>query len=133
MTDFVLVDTNIVLDVTKADPDWLGWSRDQMGQYPGRLVINPLIYAELCHQAEPIEAVESMVATLGLDFRDLPREALFLAAKSYKIYRQRGGTKSAPLADFFIGAHAQAEGFTLLTRDPTRYQTYFPAVSLICP
>lgn len=33
----------------------------------------------------------------------------------------------------FIGAHAEAEGLTLLTRDAKRYRTYFPKVKLICP
>ena len=36
-------------------------------------------------------------------------------------------------ADFFIGAHAQAEGWKLLTRDAPRYKTYFPKLQLICP
>jgi predicted nucleic acid-binding protein len=133
MTDAVLVDTNIILDVTGADPHWLDWSRDQMCQYQGRLWINPLIYAELCYQAETIDAVDSIVAMLGLQYVDLPKEALFWAAKSFQLYRQRGGTKSAPLADFFIGAHAQAVGCHLLTRDPSRYRSYFPHVPLICP
>ncbi len=74
-----------------------------------------------------------MVAKLELHYAELPREALYLAAKAFKTYRQRGGTKTSPLPDFFIGAHAQAAGFTLLTRDAARYQTYFPTVPLICP
>ncbi|MEO5917206.1 MAG: PIN domain-containing protein [Luteolibacter sp.] len=129
----VLVDTNVLLDVTGADSRWLDWSLEQMSRFPERLVINPLIYAELCYQAGSIEEVEATMASLGLHYRELPREALFLASQAYCNYRQRGGTKTAPLADFFIGAHAQAEGFTLLTRDTARYQTYFPTVRLIGP
>ena len=48
-------------------------------------------------------------------------------------YRQRGGTKTCVLPDFFIGAHAQADGYQLLTRDAGRYKTYFPKIKLICP
>lgn len=129
----VLVDTNIVLDVTEADDQWLTWSRNQMEKYPGRLVINPLIYTELCHQAGSIEEVERTISQLGLLYLEIPREALFLASQAFRRYRLRGGIKTAPLADFFIGAHAQAEGFTLLTRDTSRYETYFPRVPLICP
>ncbi|MEO8614470.1 MAG: PIN domain-containing protein [Luteolibacter sp.] len=129
----VLVDTNVLLDVTGADSQWLEWSLEQMSWLPEQLVINPLIYAELCYQAGLIEEVEATLASLGLHYRELPREALFLASQAYCEYRQRGATKTAPLADFFIGAHAQAEGFTLLTRDKARYQTYFPTVRHICP
>jgi predicted nucleic acid-binding protein len=32
-----------------------------------------------------------------------------------------------------IGVHAAVLGVPLITRDVTRYKTYFPAVPLICP
>jgi len=133
MTDLILVDTNVILDVMDADSEWLDWSVDQMSAYPLRLVINPLIYTELCYHAGQIDEVESIIGSLGLGYMELPRKALFLAAQAYKAYRRRGGEKTSPLADFFIGAHAQAEAFSLLTRDAARYQTYFPGVSLIRP
>jgi predicted nucleic acid-binding protein len=41
--------------------------------------------------------------------------------------------RTAPLPDFYIGAHAEVEGHTLLARDAARYRTYFPSVSPICP
>jgi len=37
------------------------------------------------------------------------------------------------LPDFFIGAHAQADGHQLLTRDAGRYRSYFPDIDLISP
>ena len=37
------------------------------------------------------------------------------------------------LSDFFIGAHAVIEGWSLLTRDPRLYRTYFPDLALITP
>lgn len=63
----------------------------------------------------------------------MPRSAAFLAGKAYVLYRRKGGTKTNVLADFFIGAHAAALGYPLLTRDIRRYQTYFPSVRLIHP
>ena len=48
-------------------------------------------------------------------------------------YRKRSGQKRSPLPDFFIGAHAAIAGYTLLTRDATRYRTYFPKVRIIAP
>jgi predicted nucleic acid-binding protein len=37
------------------------------------------------------------------------------------------------MPDFYIRAHAAVAGLTLLTRDPKRYRTYFPTVTLISP
>ena len=48
-------------------------------------------------------------------------------------YRRAGEARSSPLPDFYIGAHAEAEGLTLVTRDAARYRTYFPPVKLIAP
>lgn len=63
----------------------------------------------------------------------IPFEAAFLAGKAFFSYRKRGGTKTSPLPDFFIGAHAAVAGYRLLTRNATRYRTYFPTLSLITP
>ena len=60
-------------------------------------------------------------------------EAAFLAGKAYLQYRRRGGIRTSPLPDFFIGAHASVAGYALLTRDPRRYRSYFPRLSLIAP
>jgi predicted nucleic acid-binding protein len=132
-SDKVIVDTNVILDVTGADPVWLEWSREQMSRFPGRLIVNPLVYTELCYQTDGIGEVEATLECLGLIYQELPREALFLAARAFKAYRQQGGNRTSPLADVYIGAHARASGFPILTRDKGRYQTYFPEVQLICP
>jgi len=63
----------------------------------------------------------------------IPREALFLAGKAFVNYRRRKGTKQSVLPDFYIGAHAAVSGFSILTRDVSRYRTYFPTVELIAP
>ncbi len=129
----VLVDTNVIADVLHGDPVWAEWACGQLNQHVGELVINPLIYAELCYHAHSRGEVDELVARFGFRYQELPRQALFLAAQVYRTYRQRGGAKTAPLSDFFIGAHAKAAGIPLLTRDQGRYKTYFPEVSLICP
>ena len=129
----VLVDTNVILDVLHDDPEWGKWSRDRLAEFSGQLMINPLVYAELCYGATSQQEAEEIVEGFGLRFENLPREALYLCARAYRVYRQRGGVKTAPLPDFFIGAHAEAFSIPLLTRDTNRYQTYFPNVSLICP
>jgi hypothetical protein len=64
---------------------------------------------------------------------EIPKEALFLAGKAYLKYKRRKGVKRTPLPDFFIGAQAAVFSLNLLTRDVSRYQTYFPTVKLIAP
>lgn len=129
----ILVDTNVLLDVTEQDEHWADWSLEQVNRYVGRLVVNPIIYTELCYEAGKVEDVDAVLITLGLGFDELPRQALFLASRAFKSYRQRGGNKTSPLPDFFIGAHAATLGIPILTRDVARYRTYFPYVELICP
>jgi predicted nucleic acid-binding protein len=63
----------------------------------------------------------------------LPWEAAFIAGKAFAKYRDRGGSRHAPMPDFYIGAHAQVKGLRLVTRDHNRYRTYFPSVELISP
>lgn len=129
----VLVDTNVISDVIHLDQRWNPWSTDRLVEYFGDLFINPIIYAELSCRASSEAELEATLAPFQLDYRELPKPALFIAAKAFLAYRQRGGAKTAPLPDFFIGAHAVALGTPLLTRDSGRYKTYFPEVRLITP
>lgn len=63
----------------------------------------------------------------------MPYAAGWLAAQAFLKYRRSGGAKTSPLPDFYIGAHAEVEGHTLVTRNPARYRTYFPNALLIAP
>ncbi len=131
----VLVDSNVILDLTTADPDWYAWSTNALTRCADEayLAINPIIYAEVSVGFDRIEDLEE---TLIPDFfrrLPLPYEAGFLAGKCYTMYRKRGGAKRSPLPDFYIGAHAAVSGLTLLTRDAGRYQSYFPTIDLIAP
>lgn len=131
----LLVDTNVLVDILQDDPQWAEWSIGQMRAQAAlhALVINPVIYAEMSLSFSTIEALDDVVQTLALDLREIPRPALFLAAKAYAQYRRRGGSKTQVLPDFFIGAHAAVEGWTLLTRDASRFRTYFPSVAVLAP
>lgn len=129
-----LVDSNLILDVATDDPVWGAWSDVQLTRHQKKgLVVNPVIYAELCAGANDPSEVDDLMTELRLEFRELSREALFLAAKAFLHYRRRGGAKTSPLPDFFIGAQAESLGIAILTRDPARYRTYFPKVKLITP
>lgn len=130
----ILVDSNVILDLVNEDPVWLEWSRSAMEEHAeAGLFANAMVYAELCCNAQSPQEVDELLNGMEIEMLEIPREALFLASKAHLSYRRRGGTKTAPLPDFFIGAHAEVLGIAILTRDPGRYRTYFPGVPLICP
>jgi predicted nucleic acid-binding protein len=130
----ILVDTNVLLDIYKADAIWMPWSVKQLrSAKPDQLAINMVVYAELSAYPTEYKLLDKFLATLSIQVLDLTRPAALLAGKAFRQYRQSGGTKTGVLPDFFIGAHAEAEKFKLLTRDAGRYKTYFPKIKLICP
>jgi len=130
-----LVDTNVLFDVVTNDPIWADWSLRQLEirALRGRLVVNPVVYAELSVGYQSIEEVDAVLDAAGIDLVEIPRAASFLAGKAFQTYRARGGTKTGVLPDFFIGAHAVIEDISLLTRDTGRYRSYFPKIRLITP
>lgn len=130
-----LVDSSVILDVFLDDPQWGDWSENALTRLSGThsLLINPIIYTEISIGFERIEELEKAVADCGLKIASMPKEALFLAGKAYLRYRKGKGKKTAPLPDFFIGAHAAVDGLELVTRDVRRIKTYFPSVRLISP
>jgi predicted nucleic acid-binding protein len=134
-TDPVLVDSNVILDVAYEDPQWRAWSEAAIEQAAEEtvLVINPIIYAEVSIGYARLEHVEAVLPVDRFRREALPYEAAFLAGKSFLTYRRRGGRRTSPLPDFYIGAHAAVRAYRLLTRDATRYRTYFPTVQLIAP
>lgn len=131
----VLVDSNVLLDVITEDPTWGAWSSASLGETADEaiLVINALIYAEVSIGFASIEALEEALPADLYRREHLPYEAGFLAGKTFLRYRQAGGVRRSPLPDFYIGAHAAVSGYRLLTRDATRYRTYFPTLELIVP
>jgi predicted nucleic acid-binding protein len=129
------VDSSILLDVLTDDPKWGPWSADALAHARdrGRLVINPIVYAEVSVGFSTIEDLDDAIPEADFDREPLPYSAGFLAGKAFLSYRRRRGTKRSPLPDFYVGAHAAVAGYRLLTRDGTRYRTYFPRLELATP
>ena len=131
----ILVDSNVILDIVTEDQTWFQWSSETLARYAEDhiLVINPIIYAEVSIGFDRIEDVEIVLSPAFFRRDPLPWEAAFLAGKCFLAYRRRGGKRSSTLPDFFIGAHATIAGISLLTRETSRYRTYFPKLKLIAP
>jgi predicted nucleic acid-binding protein len=130
-----LFDTSVLLDIATADPTWLNWSEGQFRAAAGHgpVLINPIIYAELAPAFATAADLDRWLDPSVFQRLSLPYAAGWLAAQAFVSYRRAGGAKSSPLPDFYIGAHAECEGLTLVTRDAVRYRTYSPNVALIAP
>lgn len=131
----ILLDSNILLDIFTEDKEWYGWSSETLAKESedDLLYINPIIYSEISISFDTIETLEAAIPGNYILREDIPYEAAFLAGKCFVKYRKSGGTKQAPLPDFFIGAHAAVRNWSLMTRDKGRFQTYFPTIDIICP
>ena len=130
-----LVDTNVLIDVVQDDAEWVSWSEANLfeAQQAGALTINLVGYAELVPAFASMADLDGILKRAKIAVKAISRPAAYLADEAFLHYGKPKGAKTGVLADFFIGAQAQTESSTILTRDAARYKTYFPAVTLICP
>jgi predicted nucleic acid-binding protein len=131
----ILVDTCVLIDVIEEDPTWSDWSQSALDEWArrGPICIDPVVYAELSPDFDDPPTLDGLLVEAGIEYREIPREALFLAARAHQAYRRRGGERSGVLPDFFIGAHARVAKVPLLTRDPRRFRAAYPDLMLITP
>ena len=78
-----LVDSNVILDVVSDDEEWGDWSASMLSQaaQTGRLVINPLIYAEVSCGYERIEDLDDALPADYFVREPLPWAAAFAARR----------------------------------------------------
>jgi predicted nucleic acid-binding protein len=131
----VLIDSNVLLDILTEDRRWFSWSSAALAETAerSRLFINAIVYAEVSVRFSRIEELEDALPRSAIAREPIPYEAAFLAGKVFLTYRRAGGTRTAPLPDFFIGAHAAVAGARVLTRDAARFRSYFPTLKLVAP
>jgi predicted nucleic acid-binding protein len=131
----ILVDSNVIIDVLSEDAEWRAWSEAALidAADGDDIAINPIIYAEIASGFATMAALDRHPGVDAFRRLPLPYEAAFVAGRAFVEYRRRGGVRTSPLPDFYIGAHAAVAGLKLLTRDARRYTGYFPKVKLIAP
>jgi predicted nucleic acid-binding protein len=131
----VLVDSNVIIDVLTNDPAWRIWSEAALRKAADsvEIAINPIIYAEIASGFKTMAELDEYLGPDAFRRLALPYEAGFIAGQAFIEYRRRGGVRTSPLPDFYIGAHAAIAGLQLLTRDARRYSSYFPKLRLIAP
>ena len=141
-----LVDTNIWIDCIDTGSRWHAWSVDQLQRWSEQapLHVNLVIYTELLIPGPDVEALDAMLDVYDTLRSPLPWTCAGLAAKAYLNYRWQppaptpaarcwGGTRLAPLPDFYIGAHAAVANLSVLSRDVPPYRSHFPRLRCIGP
>ena len=129
----VLVDSDILIDIATDHPRCGKAAAAALlsaGQ-GARLIVNPLILAELSLALGRIEALEEVLPGDLFRREALPWPAAFLAGRALRAGTARDGR--AGLVDLCIGAHAAVRGYRLLTRQPWRYRAAFPRLGLLHP
>jgi predicted nucleic acid-binding protein len=113
----------------------VGWSEAALIDAANRdeIAINPIIYSEIASGFATMAALDLRLGAQEFRRLPLPYEAGFVARRAFVEYRRRGGLRTSPLPDFYVGAHAAVADLTLPTRDATRHVGYFPRIELIVP
>jgi predicted nucleic acid-binding protein len=131
------IDTNVLIDVFDADPEWENWSAGRLEEQTAERdgVVNPVVIAELSCGFESLSQLLDLLTAASIEVVPLEEEAAFLAGARFASYRKerRQSEPRRVLADFLIGAHAHMLGVPLLTRDAALYRRYFPDLALITP
>jgi predicted nucleic acid-binding protein len=131
----ILIDSSVLIDITESQTQWAQWSEQQvlLAKSLGDIAINLIIYAEISRDFVNKSQLDMFLHDIGIGIAPLDDRCAFAAAQAHDAYRAAGGARHATLPDFFIGAQASVQRYTLLTRDAKRIRTYFPDVSLITP
>ena len=130
-----LVDTNVWVDCIDRQSVWNDWAVDQLQACSERLrlQINLIIYTELLVPRPDVKALDALLDVYDTLRSPLPWACAAVAASAFSQYRRRGGSRSRPMPDFYIGAHAAVANLSVLTRDPRGYRSYFPRLRLLSP
>lgn len=129
------VDTNVLLDVFGADPDFGQRSAEALRTClrEGRLVACEVVWAETASFFPSHAAAQEAMERLAVGFSPLDVKAALMASGAWRKHRAEGGRRERVAADFLIGAHAQAHADRLLTRDRGFYRSCFSGLKVLDP
>jgi predicted nucleic acid-binding protein len=133
------IDTNVVVALWDRDPTLsLAAQIALEGAFNrGSLIVSAPVFAELMAAPGRTETfVNSFLEETGIVVDWELREAVWRhAGRAFQQYaehrrKQRESGSRGILADFLIGAHAQTNGYRLLTLDERLYKAAFPTLTI---
>ncbi|HZV74146.1 MAG TPA: type II toxin-antitoxin system VapC family toxin [Conexibacter sp.] len=129
------VDTNVLLDVLTADPTFGPASRTalQAAIQTGALIASEVVWAETSAWFRSEEETAHALDRLRVRLVPMDVPAAFAAGTAWGAYRRRGGRRDRMIADFLVGAHAEANADRLLTRDYGFYRARFRGLKIVDP
>jgi len=134
MTTSTLIDTNVLIDLLGDGPFFAASVDVAIDAFrTGGIVLSAVVWSELAFSKIPEPKLIEKLAWLRPKREDLPFAAAYPAGAAHARYRDRGGRRERTLPDFLIGAHALVAGHRLLTRDASRYRSYFPDLDILSP
>jgi predicted nucleic acid-binding protein len=129
------VDTNVLLDVFRADPTFGEASRRALrtASQNGALIASEVVWAETVASFSSEERATEMLERLRVRFVPSDRASTSAAGAAWRAYRRSGGRRERLIGDFLVGAHARVHADRLLTRDRRFYGARFRALSIFDP
>jgi predicted nucleic acid-binding protein len=129
------VDTSVLVDVLKADPQFgVSSARAMRASLDvGSLVVCEVVMAEVAAGMMDPAQLESALHDLRVRFVPADERTATVAGSAWQQYRRRGGRRDRIIADFIVGAHAKVHADRLLSRDRGFFRAYFADLTVVDP